>query len=419
MNGGKSGQGTVHPVGVFLQFALFPGCPEADARSAVEKAARNPQFYIDLDKCQYAASYEGTQALIAGELAFDALAKELSRLSQNPVMLLYLCDGDFWGYDFYGGKEEDHFSTMPDYFDSISQAEKERLAGNPAVLAGWFPIWDQALLSRYLLHWTDHEEELEEECFACSGDRFPYGDCWQATDFAAQLGFPWPFDQAMEETGITLPPPLPTLGEILEQGIPPVRQEAAELLERSPLLRLPHALMPEYQLVLLADPRVAELGLKEKNPREAAESLGGYCWSVKFPERDPLCQQLSIAAAFCDFWLSGAGWGWLDKATYEPVYGAYEKPTDIKLLRARAALTDFTKRHRAEKDLNRLMELDPANQTLYQAEIQRWKREEQRWSARQDQDFSNWERQVEERKRKEKEREERRLQLILEKRRKK
>ena len=54
------------------------------------------------------------------------------------------------------------------------------------------------------------------------------------------------------------------------------------------------------------------------------------------------------------------------------------------------------------------MELDPANQTLYQAEIQRWKREEQRWSARQDQDFSNWERQVEERKRKEKEREERR-----------
>ena len=79
-------------------------------------------------------------------------------------------------------------------------------------------------------------------------------------------------------------------------------------MERSPLLRLPHALMPEYQLVLLADPRVAELGLKEKNPREAAESLGGYCWSVKFPERDPLCQQLSIAAAFCDFWLSGAGW---------------------------------------------------------------------------------------------------------------
>lgn len=408
-------------MGVFLQFALLPGCPEADTRAAVEKAARNPQFSIDLDKCQYAASYEGTQVLIAGELAFDALAKELSRLSQNPVMLLYLYDGDFWGYDFYGGKGEDHFSTMPDYFASISQAKKERLDGNPVVLAGWFPIWDQALLSRYLLHWTDHEEELEEEGFACSGDRFPYGDCWQATDFAAQLGFPWPFDQAMEEAGIILPPPLPTLGAILEQGIPPVSQEAAELLERSPLLRLPHALTPEHQLVLLADPRVAELGLKEKAPREASESIAEYCVSVKLSDRDPLCQRLAVVAAFCNFWLMGAGWawGWLDKATYEPVYGTCKKPADAALLRARAALTDFTKRHRAEKDLNQLMELDPANRTVYQNEIQRWKREEGLWSTRQNQNFSDWAQQVEERKRQEKEREERRLQLILEKRRKK
>ena len=65
------------------------------------------------------------------------------------------------------------------------------------------------------------------------------------------------------------------------------------------------------------------------------------------------------------------------------------------------------------------MELDPANRTVYQAEIQRWKSEERRWSVRQNLNFSDWERQVEERKRQEKEREERRLQIILEKRRKK
>ena len=65
------------------------------------------------------------------------------------------------------------------------------------------------------------------------------------------------------------------------------------------------------------------------------------------------------------------------------------------------------------------MELDPANRAVYQAEIQRWKREEGLWSTRQNQNFSDWARQVEERKRQEKEREERRLQLILEKRRKK
>lgn len=48
-------------------------------------------------------------------------------------------------------------------------------------LAGWFPTWDQKLQARYLLHWTDHEEKLEEEGFACAGDSAPYGDCWQAT----------------------------------------------------------------------------------------------------------------------------------------------------------------------------------------------------------------------------------------------
>ena len=93
---------------------------------------------------------------------------------------------------------------------------------------------------------------------------------------------------------------------------------------------------------------------------------------------------------------------------------------DAALLRTRAALTNFTKRHRAWKDLNRLMELDPANRTVYQAEIQRWKREEGLWSAHQNQNFSDWCRQVEERKTAGKRaRENDALQIILEKRRKK
>ena len=70
-------------MGVFLQFALFPGCQEEATRQAVEGAARNPQFTVDLDQCLYSSSYEGTQVLIAGELGFDALAKELSRLSKT------------------------------------------------------------------------------------------------------------------------------------------------------------------------------------------------------------------------------------------------------------------------------------------------------------------------------------------------
>lgn len=407
-------------MGVFLQFALFPGCQEETARRAVEAAAQIPPFSLSPEQSLYSASQEGTQVLIAGELGFDALAKELSRLTQNPVMLLYLYDGDFWGYDFYADTEEDHFSTMPDYFDSISHAEKELLVGNPAILSNWFPTCDRALLSQYLLHWTDYEEELEAH-YACFGDSAPYGSCWQAVDFAARLGFPWSFNQAMENKEMLLLPPLPTLGEILEQGLPPISQEAVELLVRSPLLHLPHALTSVYQLALFTDPRVAELELKAKKPQEVSEFITKYYTSVKLPDRDPLCQCLATVAAFCDFWLSGADWtwGWLDKATYEPVYGTYEKPTDAALLRARAALTDFSKRHRAQKDLSRLIELDPTNLTVYQAEIQRWKMEERLWTTRQKQNFSDWQRQVEERNCQERKREERRLQIILEKRRKK
>ena len=91
-------------VGVFLQVALFPGCDETAARAAVE-AMGTAGFAIDLPKCRYAHSYEGTQVLMEGdELGFAPLAKALSDATVNPVMLLYIYDGDFWGYDFYGGQ---------------------------------------------------------------------------------------------------------------------------------------------------------------------------------------------------------------------------------------------------------------------------------------------------------------------------
>lgn len=52
-------------MGVFLQYALFPGCDETSTRVAVE-AAGKAGFVIDLEKCRYAQSYEGTQVLMEG-----------------------------------------------------------------------------------------------------------------------------------------------------------------------------------------------------------------------------------------------------------------------------------------------------------------------------------------------------------------
>ena len=403
-------------MGLFLQTALFPGCAESIARDAVEAAARNPAFNIDPETCRYAQNYEGTQVLMEGDdLGFAPLAKALSDASENPVMLLYIYDGDYWGYDFYGGGEEDHFSTCPDYFGPISPEEKQRLAGNPAALSGWLPTWDTGMMRRYLVHWSDLDEDAIEET-ACPDDCFPYGDCWQMTDFMARLGFPWVFDQVREAP--PLQPDYPKLREILERELPPVSKEVPS--EGQALLdKLPSALSFDYIRHLLEEDGVREFGFLEKTPPEIVEAVKLIRRTVKLPETNYLCQRLAVLAAFCAFWLRGSiAWGLLDWATYEPRYGNFAKPTDIYVLRARAALTDYSKRHRAWRDLERLIELDPDNQALYEAEIQRWKAQERARERDMSQYHETIMQEFAEKKRKEEEREARRLQLILEKRRK-
>ena len=403
-------------MGVFLQTALFPGCAESIAREAVETAAKNSAFQIDPQTCRYAQSYEGTQVLMEGDcLGFAALARALSDLSENPVMLLYIYDGDFWGYDFYGGKEEDHFRTRPDAFGPVSPREKQRLSGNPAALSGWLPTWDTEMIGRYLVHWSDLDEDEMEET-ACPGDQFPYGDCWQMTDFMARLGFPWAFDQVREAP--PLQPDYPKLREILERELPPVSKEVPS--EGQALLdKLPSALSFDYIRHLLEEDGVREFGFLEKTPPEIVEAVKLIRRTVKLPETNYLCQRLAVPAAFCAFWLRGSiAWGLLDWATYEPRYGNFAKPTDVYVLRARAALTDYSKRHRAWRDLERLIELDPDNQALYEAEIQRWKAQERARERDMSQYHETIMQEFAEKKRKEEEREARRLQLILEKRRK-
>lgn len=407
-------------MGVFLQITLFPGCTKSAARAAVETAAKNPGFCIDLGKCKFAQNHEGTQVLMEGDsLGFAPLAKALSTISQNPVMLLYIYDGDYWGYDFYSRGAEDHFNTIPDYFGPISQKEKQRMAGNPATLSGWFPFWDISVIKRYYVHWSDqNEEELEEAGFAYPGDQYPYGDCWQMIDFAARLGFPWAFEGSGRVSAPLPMPVLPTLREILEQSLPPVFED--DIPEALLLDKLPSALSPEYIRRLLEEDGVREFDFLEKTPKEIIDTVQLQRLTVNRPECNPQCQRLAVLAAFCTFWLKGAlAWRFLDYATYEPISVGHEKPSDVYVLRARAALTDSTKRHRAIRDLKRLIELDPANRVLYQAEICKWDAQERAWEMQAELRHEAFMQQFTEKKRREEEREAKRLQLILEKRRKK
>lgn len=68
--------------------------------------------------------------------------------------------------------------------------------------------------------------------------------------------------------------------------------------------------------------------------------------------------------------------------------------------------------------MERLIELDPDNRALYEAEIQRWKAQERARERNMSQYHAAVMEEFAEKKHKEEEREARRLQLILEKRRK-
>lgn len=366
-------------MGLFLQYALFPGSKEDIARKALETAAENPDFLIRLEQCRYAGSDKGTQVLIEGDLEPGAFSRALSLAAAAPIMLLYIYDGDYWGYDFYAGEEEDHFNTDPDYVGSMDQEGKKRLAGNPALLARWFSVQDISMIRPYLIHWSEWDpDKLEKAGAACPGDEHLYGDCWQVTDFAAHLGFPWIFNENDGCGNASIP----VLEEILEQNLPPISKDLT-LEETSLLWALPSAFSRDYVLRLLREDGIQKFGFERKTPQEIMDAVHTYRWSTAQAEKDPLCQRLAVLGAFCALWLGeGYPWGFLDCATYEPVCLRYEKPSDIYVLRARAAVTGFGKRHRALRDLKRLMELDPENQEIYQAEMRLWEERERQWRQR-------------------------------------
>ncbi len=406
-------------MGLFLQTALFPGCDEETARKTVETASKNSEFTIDLNKCQYANCYEGTQVLIVGdELGFDSLAKFLSDTAKNPVMLLYIYDDDFWGYDFYMGEEEDHFNTIPDYFGTITKREKQSLAGNPDILAGWFNIPDKEKISRYLLHWSDYEmDTLEFLGTAYPQDSYPYGEAWQMVDFAAQLGFFWPFDES--EDIPALKPQFPTLSEILQNNIPSISKQP--LLENYPIIcKLPSAFSHEYIKKLLAEDGIENFHFKDKTPLEIIETANKYRFCVNRPDCDALCQRMAVLAAFCDFWMENisGSWRFLDRATYEPLFINYEKPTDVYVLRSRAAITDYSKNHRAIRDLERLQEIDSDNYMIYQQELDNWHHRQKQKQQELNNNFDSFMRQTKQKEDAIAEKEQKRLALILEKRRK-
>lgn len=83
----------------------------------------------------------------------------------------------------------------------------------------------------------------------------------------------------------------------------------------------------------------------------------------------------------------------------------------------RASFTLAAAGYRAQRDLKRLIEPDPANESLYRAELRRWDALERAWQTKSDESFDAWMAGIEREKAAEAEKTKKRLARIVEKRR--
>ena len=348
-------------MGLFLQTAIFPGSDRSVAEAAVRQAAEEAgDCGRKLERCRYEESGEGTQVLLGDESAQMIFSAEaLSKAGRCPVLLLYIYDGDYWGYDFFdNGERVDSFNPCPDYFGTPTESQRRRLEGKPEDLTDFFPAASKEIRS-YLRFWT--EDLLEEERFARPGDRFPYGDCWQMTDFTACLGYPWPFDGERETV-----PPQPALREILDKRLPPRPMDNPDLPAWNAktfyhTANLPSALDPGYIRRLLREAEPEFQVLQGKTPDEIIGAYMAAEAAIQHPTLYHVNSKLANLSAFCHCWLGNA-----DGAFWCLYQALYNDPDNLFLRRARGLqVALFSKRHIAIQDLTALMKLDPDNRDVY------------------------------------------------------
>lgn len=177
-------------MGLFLSVLIVKGRTEADVRPKIEKCAANEEWNLIPAECRYREYGDGVQILLNDMCSgYDEMTLELSGELSSAVMLCYIYDDDFWGYDLYeNGEKLDSFSPMPDYFEEVSEEEKQELAGNSGVIARCFNV-DEDKIKGYLVEWSD--ETLDAGQPAYEGDEFCAGDPWQMADFMDKIGYPY------------------------------------------------------------------------------------------------------------------------------------------------------------------------------------------------------------------------------------
>lgn len=179
-------------MGLFLQTLILPDCTLSQAQNALKAAESLPDLGLQTEDCLYGSVSNGQIVLLnAACTGYENLAQALSEHLPGPVLLLYIFDEDFWGYHLYAdGQALDAFSPMPDYFEEVSDSERQHLAGQSAVIARCFQVAEENI-ANYLVPW-------DETLFSAPGkaypdDEFEQGYCWQMADFMRKLGYPYPW----------------------------------------------------------------------------------------------------------------------------------------------------------------------------------------------------------------------------------
>ncbi len=317
-------------MGLFLYVLAFPGGKEETCRAALERKIENCGHNIQPDKCDWRL-YPGGPAvqLNDGAVGFD-YPEPLSKAVSCPVLLAYIYDDDYWGYElWHRGKELDRFASLPDYFGQGSPPSKR---GDAELVASLFGV-EPERIERYLVPWEDEDTGNR----AYHEDQAAAGDSWQMADFLGALGFDYdllclPPGAYLEDT-----PDLPnalTSRDYALQRLEALGKAFGELL---PLLE--HG---KYQEA------IARLG---EALQTAPEAAGLY-----------------LLRAFC--------WAQLEKASgrsrrYETEQDLGKvlelEPDNVMALRARCPTTATSARYpRHIQDLTLLMEADPENRDVYQ-----------------------------------------------------
>ncbi len=182
-------------MGLFMEAAVIPDSTEEEVRAALSALeSRNGQNGMQLETaaCQIAGQNGGVSVLFNEYCAgYAPLAQALSAQLKGLALFLFIYDDDFWGYYCCeNGELLDEFNPMPDYFEEVSEAERQRVSGSSALLAERFHV-PEADLAGYLVPWDAGVLLGPERRKAYETDTYGIGDCWQMADFMDKLGYPY------------------------------------------------------------------------------------------------------------------------------------------------------------------------------------------------------------------------------------